>query len=244
MDEDRDLARIASDARIAIDVVTGSFDVLATLSAKHFAQLSGGQAILNQYPDRALARIDQATRFGYLLGYYSANATLDGKYRKVEVKVKRPSGATVLYRHAYLATAEPRTYDERPFIAQERIMAVSEYEGEIHDLPVTLKGAAKNGMVSADAAIDVGSVQMKEVDGRHVGTIEVAFFCTDSRERLVGQLWQKLDLRLKEDTYVRVLAEGMRHTANIPVTGTARYVKVVVYDYQSDRIGSAIVRLQ
>ena len=38
--------------------------------------------------------------------------------------------------------------------------------------------------------------------------------------------------------------EGFRHTAEIPVTGSVRYVKVVVYDYATDRLGSAIVRLQ
>jgi len=245
LEDDRDLARIASDARVVIHVTSsGGFDLFASMSSKHVAELTGGQAFMNQYPDRALARIEQATRVGYLLGYYPSNGTLDGRHRKVKVTVKRPSGATVLYRHSYQATDEPAPYDQRRFIVQDRIMTAGEYGGEIRDITVTLKASARRGAVTADALIDLSRIDLQQADGRHAGTLEVAFFCTDSKERLVGQVWQTVDLKLKEDTYARLLTEGLHHTADIAITGSARYVKVVVYDYLSDRLGSAIVRPQ
>jgi len=81
------------------------------------------------------------------------------------------------------------------------------------------------------------------VDDRYVGTLELAFFCTDSRERIVGEVWHRLDLKLKEDTYRRGLAEGLRYGADVPIDGIGRYVKVIVYDHRSDRVGSAIARV-
>ena len=38
----------------------------------------------------------------YVLGYHSSNAKFDGKFRLIEVRVKRP-GVSVRARHGYLA---------------------------------------------------------------------------------------------------------------------------------------------
>ena len=245
VDDDRNLARLASDARVVIHMIcTDTFDPFASMSTKHIAELTGGQALLNQYPDRALARIDQATRVGYVLGYYPANATLDGRHRKVTVRVKRSSGLTVLYRHSYQATNAPTRSSQLQFIVQDQIMAAGEYPAEIRDIPLTLKASAKKGAVATEVLVNLSRLDLREADGRRVGKFEVAFFCADSNERLIGQLWHTVDLNLKEETYTRLLVEGLRHSVDIPITGTAGYVKVVVYDYRANRLGSAIVRLQ
>jgi VWFA-related protein len=254
LEDDRDLARLASDARMVIHVIPGAgpstlryrpvIEAFGPMSSKHVAELTGGQAFLSQEPDRALAHIDQATRVGYLLGYYPSNAALDGRYRTVTVKVKRPPGATVLYRRSYQATDELAPVDRQTFIVQDRIMSAGEYEAEIRDIPLTLKVSTKKGAVAAEVRVELSRLDLEEADGRHTGKFEAAFFCADSKERLIGQAWQTVDLNLKEETYQRLLTEGLRHASDIPITGSARYVKVVVYDYRADRLGSAIVRLQ
>jgi VWFA-related protein len=87
---------------------TESTDNLRTL-----AENTDGVAIVDtnniEGPMRRLAQ-DNATF--YLLGYYSSNPNADGRFRNIEVKVKRP-GVRVTARRGYLApTAEMRRAEE------------------------------------------------------------------------------------------------------------------------------------
>jgi VWFA-related protein len=51
---------------------------------------------------RALDTIAVDSGTYYVLGYQPANTTFDGKYRKIEIRVKRP-GVKVRARQGYLA---------------------------------------------------------------------------------------------------------------------------------------------
>lgn len=77
------------------------YDALRSLAAE-----TDGVAVLDTNAiDRGLERMLQDTGAYYLLGYYSTNTRLDGRYRKLTVKVKRP-GANVRARPGYLAPRE------------------------------------------------------------------------------------------------------------------------------------------
>jgi VWFA-related protein len=261
LEDERGIARIASDARVAVHVIQANglmpFDprsvgasmaggwarTESSMAAKHLAELTGGQAFIDQYPDRSLAQIDLTTRGGYLLAYYPSNPNPDGRHRKVTVTVARPKGATVLFRRSYLGSDAPASYDERQFIVQDRIMTAAEYDGEILDIGLKVRPSNRGKVVRVEVVIDVSRVALASANGRHEGSLEVALFCTDSRERTVGQAWRRLDLRLKEDTYRRVASEGLLFSAEVPVEDAARYLKVVVFDYAADRVGSAISRI-
>lgn len=70
------------------------------------AEVTDGFAIINTNNlEPALARIVTDTGAYYLLGYYSTNTRLDGRFRKLTVRVKRP-GAEVRARPGYLAPTE------------------------------------------------------------------------------------------------------------------------------------------
>ena len=249
--DDHNIARLASDARVAIHVVdprsasprTG-VNLEGSMSSRHIADLTGGSTSFAEWPDPALRRIDAMTRAGYLLAYYPVNPTLDGRHRRLTVTVRRPRGATVHYRRSYLAQDDSVPYDHRAIIVQDRIMAAAEYGGQIDDLKVSFTAMAKGSSVAIDARIDAAQISFEEVDGHRVGRLETATFCTSARERLVGELWQTLDLKLSPVGHTQALAQGLRHTAAVPVTARSGFCKVVVYDYPSDRTGSAIVRLR
>jgi VWFA-related protein len=83
----------------------------ARLDARHnnlrtLAETTDGYAIVNTNAiDRALERMVQDTGAYYLLGYYSTNTKLDGRFRKLTVRVKR-EGTDVRARPGYLAPTE------------------------------------------------------------------------------------------------------------------------------------------
>jgi VWFA-related protein len=70
---------------------------------RDLANNTDGLAVMNSLEfDRNLRRIVDDLSSYYLLGYYSTNAKLDGKYREIEVRVKRP-GVDVRARRGYRA---------------------------------------------------------------------------------------------------------------------------------------------
>lgn len=72
-------------------------------SLRLLAENTDGLAIINTNNlDAGAARIVQDLSSYYLLGYYSANESLDGKWRTIKVRVKRP-GAEVRARKGYRA---------------------------------------------------------------------------------------------------------------------------------------------
>jgi VWFA-related protein len=77
------------------------------------AENTDGHAVLNSTSfDRDLGRIVADTGAYYLLGYYSTNTKLDGKYRRLTVRVKRPDLA-VRSRPGYLAPTEAEMASSR-----------------------------------------------------------------------------------------------------------------------------------
>ncbi len=82
-------------------------------SLRTLAENTDGFAILNTNNiTPGLDRIVADTNSYYLLGYYSTNTKLDGKFRKITVKVKRPN-ADVRARPGYLAPTEAELASSR-----------------------------------------------------------------------------------------------------------------------------------
>jgi len=84
----------------SIDALNHRQDALRTLSAN-----TDGIAVMNTELDRGLQRISDDVSSYYLLGYYSTNAKLDGKFRTLKVHIKQP-GIDVRARRGYRAATE------------------------------------------------------------------------------------------------------------------------------------------
>jgi VWFA-related protein len=93
-------------------------------SLRELAENTDGAAVLNTSKlDEALGKMLADIGSYYLLGYYSSNSKLDGKFRKLTVRVKRP-GLSVRARPGYLA---PTTEDVE---AAARAMAAATVKEE------------------------------------------------------------------------------------------------------------------
>lgn len=269
-ENDRFLAALASDARVAIDTIqTGGLSggppmtatsgpmampgpsfaqTFAVQSLRTISDLTGGQAASYRYASDALGKIDQATRFGYLLGYYPADPTRDGKFRRIDVRVKRP-GARVLFRHGYYARDTIVPTDRRAFFTYTRVAAAGNYGKALTDLDVSLTasegdviGSERNVLVNV--TIGARGVSLIEEDGLHAGSIEVVVFIGDAKQNLVGERWQTVDIKLTQTNLEKFRREGASILQRVEARAKPRFVKVVVYDYRADLVGSAIAQLK
>ena len=271
LDRATTIGRLASDARVALDVVhtygmigappPSSRHSFALPSAgmifnqrfkiensRHLSALTGGETAAFKYGSATFARLDGTTRAQYLLGYAPTNAARDGTFRRVNVTVNRP-GVKVIYRQGYYAREQQGPIDRRAFMTLTRITAAIEYHLPIRDINVTLDepvliGSPGNYVVTARGHIGSGVIQFARKGDLHVASLEGVFTCGDEKARLVGDVRQTLDFELTEANYQRFLREGLSFTVRVPVSAEPAALKVIVYDYPADAIGSEIVRLK
>jgi VWFA-related protein len=268
--EDGDsLASIAADARVAIHPIhTGGLPAaaagaitrgvmrhnsggpvgLAARDQRAIADLTGGRSSAFRWADEAVRRIAEITSFSYVLGYYPTNQDWDGSQRRIEVRVNRP-GATVMYRRSYFATHDLPALDLRGFATYRRIMSAGGYDRAVPDIGLEVAATYHDvdGVRSVDVTMTVAAERLALVEdeaGLRIGHIKIATFAGDMHENVVGDSWEDMNFRLRPDTYARLLAEGIPHRVTIPVLRQASYVKVVVYDYAADLLGSVIVKVR
>ena len=244
-DDDRDLARIAQDARVAITIFhTQGMDagMWAVSSSRNIAEFTGGQFTGLTYGDRFADRIEATTRTGYQLGYQPADSTLDGRYRRVSIEVNR-RGARVLYQHGYYAREEFTRLDRRQMVAQSRVEAALRYWQPVADLQLSAAAKASmaaNGQRQMVVQVNVApeGLSVTGTGAERVVSLDVAVFCLD-RQYLVGYLWRRVDVRLGDDArYDAFMKYGVGFTVSVALRRSANLVKTVVYDYAGDRIGT------
>lgn len=263
---DVDLARRAADARVVLNViraggtetgrgpgaaasrqpplVTGVAAMTLLLPAsvsRTFAELTGGRSDANRFPSASVAadRIEEASRHQYLLGYYPTNAALDGGFRTVQVTVNRP-GHQVLVRSGYYAREDAGPLGIQSVTTYSRIAAAAGDGREIPDLGVQGLARQPAGAHTLTLALtlDVSRVHFERDRGRNAARVELAVFALDRRQRTVGDVRRTIELSYADDRLAEVTTTGAPVTLDIPVTDAVTSVKVVAYDYASDRLGS------
>ena len=264
LEEDEVLAATANDARVAIDTIeTGGIYVgqpgnaaglmpdgrwnqtFAFKTLRTIADLTGGVSSIAEPGMTAIDRLNDVTKASYLLGYYPTNPKWDGAYRKVTLKVSRP-GAQVFYRHGYYGRKELLAFSRREFITNDRIQAAGGFRREINDIRVKVnasleRSADRSGYeLNVDASIDPSNLAFTFVEGVHVGQVSIAVFCFAENGGFLGNSMQTADLQLKDDVFKKVVASGgIPYKANFPMNPAVKRVRVVVYDFKVDLVGSA-----
>ncbi len=220
------------------------FQRFAIRSIHMMSELTGGQSSVYAAANQAFDRIERASSTWYLLGYYPTNRVLDGKYRKVTVKVNRP-GVTVLYRHGYFAEPARAPIDRRRAMTYSRIAAAASYPPEIKDVRFSMKtsmakGTGKVPDFVAEFTIDASTIGFRADSGRQVASLDIAVFCQDENGEPTGDRWETLDLKLLPETHARMLKDGITYSSRVTVAKPVKFVKVVVYDFGGDRVGTVL----
>jgi VWFA-related protein len=214
------------------------------------ARLTGGQASIMELAAKAVDRVDATTRSGYVLAYYPLDTRLDGRFRTVRVEVNRKD-VTVLYRHGYNAQPPAPPLTRRTVLASGKIASAALLTRDIRDIPVTIvptftkAQSGKGGEMLVRVQIDGTRLGWATDDlSRRVAHVDVAIFCGDKSQKIVGQVHRTIDAAFTEERYEQATKEGLRQTLRVPLTAQARYVKVIVYSYEANLSGSTMVTLK
>jgi VWFA-related protein len=182
-----------------------------TDSLRMLADNTDGMAVLNSNDlDVGLKRISNDLSSYYLLGYYSTNASLDGRYHTIKVRVKRP-GVDVRARKGYRsATAEE--------VANARAASSAPVPPAEAAVTTALTSLSR---LRPDTRFSMNAVPIAAAGSKGVSTIWIAGELPSVN---AGRSWAQggtVDLNIKAGTVVATaqvtLAAGVR-TFAIPVT--------------------------
>lgn len=253
VDEAAVIAQRASDARVVVNLVATNGTATrggggGDEAGRRVTELTGGSYSSVDMATKAVAKIDEQTRFSYLLGYTPADPALDGRFRDIEVTVNRP-GVTVRFRHGYFSAEEPPPIALEALVKKARIETALSFDQEAKDIPLQVMLAPPTRMgIQSETRVEViiGAAPLALVlkDGVRTGQIEVQAYFGDAKQNVIGDAGEHFDLSPDEATYQQWLLTGIRKVIRVPSDAPPHFVKVVVYDYGSDRVGSAMITVK
>jgi VWFA-related protein len=221
-------------------------------SLRVLASSTGGFAAVNRNDlNGAFDRIVSENSSYYMFGYYSTNDRRDGRFRKIEVRVKRP-GLRVRSRNGYFeargrrpanSTSPTSPTSINPALAEAISSPLPVSGVPIKVFAAPFKGAAPNAAVAYVAEVDVSSFEFVEKDGISSEVLELVNSATDSKGKQFAGERQRVDLKLKPDTLARARSRGFR-LVNQMMLPPGRYQMRVAATTSSGRSGSVLYDLE
>jgi VWFA-related protein len=221
---------------------------LSQNSLRVLAANTGGFAALNRNDfDSAFERLVQENSQYYLLGYYSSNSRRDGRYRKIEVRVKRPGLRVVRARNGYYEARGRRPADAKP-TPNPALTAALASPLPVAGLPLrafaaAYKGEAPNAAVAVVLEVDASQLEFKEANGTFSEVLEFVNVATDSRGKVFPGERGTANLALKPDTYERARERGFRVITQVNLP-PGHYQLRVAAGNKNGKAGSVIYDLE
>jgi VWFA-related protein len=216
------------------------------------AEATGGFAVVNSNRfDDAFTRIVRENSSYYVLGFTSTNDRRDGRFRRLQVRVKRP-GLTVRARAGYLAPM--RTAPTVPAVARDAgALPLPIAESLASPMPnpgvpmrvfaAAYKGADRQATVALAIEMEVAALDLVERGGAFVGDIVVATTAIAAGGKVHPGQRQQARLTLRPETYERAKSDGIRVLSELQLP-PGRYQLRVAGGTPSGRAGSVIHDLE
>ncbi len=207
--------------------------MLSQGSLRELAEQTGGIASVNTNSlTTTFDRIVQANSRYYVLGYYPPNHPRDGRFHKIEVRVKRP-GLRVAARRGYASPRRGRTPEEqkrdqearrarearRPdgdrtsAELRERLTSPLQLGGLTFSVQAApFKNNQKEASIALAIEIDGSKLPYAEPNEKGLvsNKIEMSFFGLNDGGKALAGTRTELDLTLRPETRKRVDAYGVR----------------------------------
>jgi hypothetical protein len=151
------------------------------------------------------------------MGYYSTNERRDGRFRRIEVRVKNRPGLVVRARKGYAAPRgrAPETKAAATDGPSVELTEALESPLPLPALPLAVtasvfKGPAGSGSVVISTLIHGASLPLAEEQGIFKNDLEVIGIATDDKGKAFNTGRNTMNLTMKPDTATRLRATGFR----------------------------------
>lgn len=225
---------------------------LAQDSLRTMSEETGGFAVVNRNDfTTAFQRIVDDNSSYYMLGYYSSNDRRDGRFRKIEVRLKNRPGMVVRARKGYVA---PRGRAPETKAAAKDGVSIELREALESPLPLpglplavaatVFKGPAPKGSVVISTFVPGRSLPLTEEKGMFKNDLEVLAIATDDKGKHFSTDRNTVNLNMKPDTAKRVLATGFRVIQSLDLAPGRYLLRVGVSEGNTNKAGMVTYDLE
>jgi VWFA-related protein len=245
---------------------------LSQESLKGLSEETGGFASIGNDPNAVFDRIVKANSTYYVLGYYPPSHPRDGKFHKIEVRMKRP-GLTVSSRKGYAdprgKTPDEKAADERARMARDARKggadATSPELRAVLNSPMqqsgvsmlvqaapfkgpTLPGASAPKEHSVALAIEIDGAPFR-FESKNNGTmfadnLELSYFSLNEQGKPLKGLQRQFELSLKPDSYQHARQLGIRTSERLALPPGRYQIRIGLHEYGTGALGTVFYDLE
>ena len=219
-------------------------------SLRTLAEETGGFASVSSNDfSNAFKRIVDENSSYYVLGYYPTNEKRDGRFRRIEVRLKRP-GLEVVARKGYAAPKgkpaaekkiEPSAGTSKELRdALNSPLQVSGLKLAVFAAP--MKGPSRKAAIALVTEFLGREFAFTEKDGKFHNTLEMSYMAVDKQGKVADGKRDSVALSFKPETYKRVVEAGMRVQSRLELLPGSYQLRVAVKE-SGGRTGSVFYDL-
>ena len=221
-------------------------------SLRVMGEETGGFAVVNKNDfGSAFQRIVDDNSSYYVMGYYSTNDKRDGRFRKIDVRLRDKPGYIIRARKGYVA---PRGKAPEARAASKDGASPELTDAMASPLPLTalplavtavvFKGPAPKGSVVISTFINGSTLPFVDNNGMFKNDLEVLGIATDDRGKTFATDRNSVNLNMKPDTAKRVTATGFRVIQSLELAPGRYNLRMAVREANTRKAGSVTVDLE
>jgi hypothetical protein len=215
-------------------------------SLRVLAEDTGGFAAVNSNDfSNAFDRIVQENSSYYVLGYYPSNDRRDGRYRTIDVRLKRP-GLRVRARRGYQAP-RGKAPAVKPIDAKEgtspEVRAALDSPLPLTGLHLTafaapFKGVAPNASVALVIQMAGRDMKFVEKAGKFAEKLELSVIAVDQSGKVKDGNRETLNMELRPDTLRVISSVGLRAVQRLNLPPGRYQLRIAGRTTNGDLVGS------
>jgi VWFA-related protein len=203
---------------------------------------TGGKALLdNNDLAMGIRQAQQDIRSYYILGYYSTNQALDGRYRRIQVKLAPRLEAKLDYRGGYFAPKEFGKFTETD---KERQLEQALMLGDpVTDLPLALEVnhfrlGRDRYFVPAAVKIPGSEVVLARKGANQVTEFDFIGQVRDDKGRMVASVRDGIRVKLDEEGMARLARRNFEYDTGFTLPPGTYSLKFLARENQTGKMGT------
>ncbi len=212
-------------------------DSLTTLASD-----TGGKALLdNNDLSAGIVQAQKDIASYYILGYYSGNTALDGRYRRIKVQIKSNLSAKLDYRSGYFASKQFKqfTSQDRERQLQEALML----EDPVTDLTLALeidyfRQAKDRYFVPVSVKIPGGDIELARRGGAESTRLDFIGEIRDARNMLAGTVRDEITVKLKGENSGQLTKKNLEYDTGFTLQPGSYTLKFLARDNETGKMGT------
>jgi VWFA-related protein len=216
---------------------SGSQDTLFALAAD-----TGGKAFLDSNDlSMGVVQAQKDIASYYILGYYSPNANMDGKYRRIKVQLSTNLSAKLDYRTGYFSSKEFKQFNSSDRERQlEEALALGD---PMTDLTLALETdyfrmARDRYYVPVSVKLPGSDLELAKHGGSETARLDYICQVKDAKGQLMGAARDFITVKLKTDTAAELAKKTVAYDVGFALQPGTYTLKFLTRENQSGKMGT------